>query len=238
VRRPLLPVLIVLLLALPAAARADDRPARVAGPTADLAWTARVEHPVVATTAPGGGRRIATVETSASYWGGPNVLLVTAPPRLVDGAAFVRVRLKRMPAGSAGWIAADAVALSPTRRRIVVDLSQRRVTLTVRGKRLVSSRVVVGAASTPTPTGLFAVDAPVSQHPELRLGRRVLALTAYSRVLARYQGGIPQVALHAYEQLGAPLGAAASHGCVRMPERVVQALIRHAPRGTPVVIQR
>lgn len=231
-------VTLVVVCVLPPAAQARDPLAQVAAPTAELAWTARVDYPVVATSAPGGGRPIATVGTRAPYWGGPNVLLVTAPPRHVDGATFLRVRLKTMPAGAAGWIAADAVTLAPTRRRIVVDLSRRQVTLTIRGRRVVSSRVVVGAASTPTPTGLFAVDAAVSQHPELRLGRRVLALVAYSRALARYQGGIPQVALHAYEQLGAPLGAAASHGCVRMPERVVEALIRHAPRGTPVVIRR
>ncbi len=236
-RRLLLLVQLLLLFTILGTADAQAA-APVAGPTADLAWTARVDYPVVATRAPGGGQRIMTVGTGAPYWGGRNVLLVTAPPRHVDGATYLRVRLKTMPAGSAGWIAADAVTLRPTRRRIVVDLSERRVTLTIRGRRFLTSRVVIGAAITPTPTGLFAVDAPVSQHPELNLGRRVLALTAYSRALARYQGGIPQVAMHAYEQLGAPLGVAASHGCVRMPERVVQALIRHAPRGTPVVIRR
>ena len=70
------------------------------------------------------------------------------------------------------------------------------------------------------------------------LGPRVLAMAAYSRALARYQGGIPQVAFHAYEKLGAPLGTASSHGCVRIPQAKLTRLLRLAPRGTPVLIRR
>ena len=70
------------------------------------------------------------------------------------------------------------------------------------------------------------------------LGPRVLAMAAYSRALARYQGGIPQVAFHAYEKLGAPLGAAASHGCVRIPQAKLTRLLTLAPRGTPILIRR
>ena len=84
---------------------------------------------------------------------------------------------------------------------------------------MLRARVIVGAPATPTPTGLFAVDAPVDLPGGNELGRRILAITAYSRKLARYQGGIPQIAFHEYEQLGAPLGVAASHGCIRMSTR-------------------
>jgi lipoprotein-anchoring transpeptidase ErfK/SrfK len=70
------------------------------------------------------------------------------------------------------------------------------------------------------------------------LGDRVLALVAYSRALARYQGGIPQVALHEYERLGAPLGTAASHGCIRMARETLKRVRQLAPRGTPVLIRR
>ena len=142
-----------------------------------------------------------------------------------------------MPAGSTGWIRADRAELAHTAQRIVVDLSDRTVTLQRDGRNVLRARVIVGARATPTPTGLFAVDAPVDLPGGSELGRRILAITAYSRKLARYQGGIPQIAFHEYEQLGAPLGVAASHGCIRMSRATLRALRRSVPRGTPVLIR-
>lgn len=205
-------------------------------PTARSAYTARVQAPTVARIEPGAGRTIQTVGTRAPFWGGPNVLLVL-DARVVDDRAYVKVLLKRMPAGSAGWIRADRVKLARTFRRVVVDLSERTVKLQSHGRTRLRAKVIVGAPRTPTPTGLFAADAPVDLPGGNELGRRILAITAYSRVLARYQGGIPQIAFHEYEQLGAPLGAAASHGCVRMSKATLAKLRREVPRGTPVVIR-
>ena len=206
-------------------------------PTSRAAYTARVETPTVAQTEPGAGRTIQTVGTRAPFWRGPNVLLVL-DARVVGDRAYVKVLLKRMPAGSTGWIRADRVDLKRTDRRVVVDLSDRTVTLLERGRKVFRARVVVGAKATPTPTGLFAADAPVDLPGGNELGRRILAITAYSRALARYQGGIPQIAFHEYEQLGAPLGTAASHGCVRMARATLAKLRREVPRGTPVQIRR
>jgi lipoprotein-anchoring transpeptidase ErfK/SrfK len=224
-------------VAFPAAARADDAPALPTAPGAKSAWTARIVTPVDATSKPGEGRSLQYLERKAPYWGGPNVMLVLGAKR-VDDVDYLKVLLKRMPAGSAGWIPAENVKLARTTRRVVVDLSSRTVTIRDSGRALVRARAVIGAPSTPTPVGLFAVDAPVNQPASAHLGRRILAIAAYSRALARYQGGIPQTAFHAYEQLGAPLGAAASHGCVRVAQKTLNALLRLAPRGTPVLIRR
>jgi lipoprotein-anchoring transpeptidase ErfK/SrfK len=222
-------------VAFPAAAHAVELPSRPK-PGAKSAWTARVLGPVDATERPGEGATLQTLEREAPYWGGPNVLLVLDAKR-VDDVDYVKVLLKRMPAGLAGWVPAKDVKLSRTTRRVIVDLSSRTVTIRDRGRMLARGRAVIGAPSTPTPRGLFAVDAPVDQPASARLGRRILAISAYSRALARYQGGIPQTAFHAYEQLGAPLGAAASHGCVRVAQKTLDRLLRLAPRGTPVLIR-
>lgn len=217
----------------PAAAEVPEHPR----PTFKRAYTARVEGPTIARTKPGAGRTIQAVGVRAPFWGGPNVLLVL-DARVVDGREYVKVLLKRMPAGSTGWIRADRLRLQRTFRRVVVDLSDRTVTLFERGRRTFRAPVVVGAKKTPTPTGQFAADAPVDLPGGNELGRRILAITAYSRALARYQGGIPQIAFHEYEQLGAPLGTAASHGCVRMAKATLAKLRREVPRGTPVLIRR
>jgi lipoprotein-anchoring transpeptidase ErfK/SrfK len=158
------------------------------------------------------------------------------PPEETD-ETYLKVLLKRMPAESAGWVRADRVKLSRTTRRIVVDLSERTISVQDGGRTRFSARVVVGKPSTPTPRGQFAIDAPVDQPRGSELGRRILAMSANSRALARYQGGIPQVAFHAYEKLGAPLGTASSHGCVRMAQAVLSRLLEWAPRGTPVRIR-
>ena len=228
-------VVVLALAAFPAAAHADELPAQPK-PGAKSAWTARVLAPADATARPGEGATLQTVGRRAPYWGGPNVLLVLDARRVGD-VDYVKVLLKRMPAGLAGWVPAENVKLARTTRRVVVDLSSRTVTIRDRGKALVRARAVIGAPSTPTPAGLFAVDAPVDQPASAHLGRRILAIAAYSRALARYQGGIPQTAFHAYEQLGAPLGSAASHGCVRVAQKTLDQLLELTPRGTPVLIR-
>ncbi len=223
-------------VAFPAAAQAVELPAHPQ-PGAKSAWTARVLEPVDALERPGEGAALQTFGRHAPYWGGPNVLLVL-DATTVDGVGYLKVLLKQMPAGSSGWIEADHVQLARTTRRVVVDLSSRTVTIRDAGKALLRARAVIGAPSTPTPVGQFAVDAPVNQPAGSNLGRRILAIAAYSRALARYQGGIPQTAFHAYEKLGSPLGTAASHGCVRVAQHTLDRLLKLAPRGTPVLIRR
>ena len=52
--------------------------------------------------------------------------------------------------------------------------------------------------------------------------------------LPQLKGGLPQVALHAYEKLGAPLGTASSHGCIRMRQATLNRLLKlltAAPRS-------
>ena len=223
-------------VASPAAAHAVELPAHPQ-PGAKSAWTAQVITPVDATKHPGEGAILQFLGRNAPYWGGPNVLLVL-DAKTVDEVDYVKVLLKRMPAGLGGWIPAENVTLARTTRRVVVDLSSRTVTIRDAGRKLLRARAVIGAAATPTPSGQFAIDAPVDQPRGSVLGRRILAIAAYSRALAQYQGGIPQTAFHAYEKLGNPLGTAASHGCVRVAQHTLDALLRLAPRGTPVLIRR
>lgn len=248
IRSPSLPRLalaaLALLLAGPAAARAEragpaeraSAPA-VHAPTPRSAWTARIVRPVPARAAPDPRARVVRRRgTRAPWWGGPEVLLVLGA-REVGGTRWLDVLVKGMPAGSHGWIPAGAARLRRTARRIVVDRSARTLVFQRRGRTRLRTRVVVGAAATPTPLGQFAVDAAPAVPRSARLGPRVLALVAYART-ATADGGLPQTAIHAFEQLGAPLGAAASHGCVRAPQAVVDRLLRLAPRGTPVLIRR
>ena len=70
------------------------------------------------------------------------------------------------------------------------------------------------------------------------LGSWVLPLTAYSDVLHNFDGGIGQIALHGRggASLLQPVGAAASHGCVRIENTQINRIAALVPTGTPVVI--
>ena len=210
----------------------------VHAPTPRAAWTAQIGRPVPARAEPDPDARVVRrLGTRAQWWGGPEVLLVLGA-RTVGDRLWLDVLVKGMPAGSHGWIPASAARLRRTDRRIVVDLSERTLAFQRAGRTRLRTRVVIGARRTPTPIGQFAVDAMPAVPRSALLGPRVLAVVAYSRTLAAYDGGLPQTAIHAAEHLGAPLGSAASHGCVRAPQPVVNRLLTLARRGMPVLIRR
>ena len=157
-----------------------------------------------------------------------------------DGRLWLKVRLPERPNGSTGWIPRDRVRLNLSRRFAVIDRSRRRLTVYRRGRVLASFRVVVGSRSTPTPLGLFAVYDRVRQpDPTGFTGPWVLPLTAHSEKLKSYDGGPGLVALHGRggPSLLDPLGAALSHGCIRMNNRRIQWLARSLMKGTAVRIR-
>lgn len=183
-------------------------------------------------------RRITTLQPFGSWNGGPVVLQI-AQVKTVGDTRWLRVRLPIRPNGSTGWLPASQVAVSKLRHRITISRTSRRLTLLRDGKRVGSTRIVIGAPGTPTPAGSFAVLEVVRQPKGQVLGPWALHLTAHSNVLDDYGGGPGRVALHGRSGglLNDPLGSARSHGCVRMPNAFVSRLAKVAVEGTPVVIR-
>ena len=121
------------------------------------------------------------------------------------------------------------------RTEIRVKLSTRTLGL-YRNARLVRSfTVAVGATSTPTPAGRYAV---AEKLPGPRLGAVygccILGLTAHQPRMPA--GSNPNysymIAIHG----GSGLGDAVSLGCLHMAEAALHYLMRAVPLGTPVVI--
>ncbi|WP_445150710.1 L,D-transpeptidase [Baekduia sp. Peel2402] len=230
------------MLAAPAAARprvgctsAQATTAAAGRPTAALAWRARVVRPVpVYARLPGNGRRPArAVRPRDASW-----LMVTRAAEDARGRCWVRVRLPWRPSSASGWVNAKRVRLQPTRWRIVVSRTHRTLTLLRRGTPVLRSRVVIGAPSTPTPGGHFAVLWVQPGSARSFLGQWVIGLTAHSRVLDTFDGGDGRIALHGRgaQSLLDPLGSARSHGCVRLPNRVIDRLVRRVgPDALPGV---
>ena len=150
--------------------------------------------------------------------------------------SWYRVRLPRRPNGRLGWVRAADVKVGEVRTRILVDLSERRVTLFRSGKRVLTTRAAVGSTSTPTPTGTFYVDQRLySNDPGGPFGPSAVGIAAYSEVLTGWTQGGP-IAIHGTNRPDL-IGQAVSNGCVRVRNEVVTRIFDATLSGTPVVIQ-
>jgi hypothetical protein len=214
--------------------------ARVAAPTAHVAWRARVVAltPLHRTPRPDSAV-VGTISPTASWNGGSVYLLVLSVAHDAYGEEWLRVELPSRPNEAAGWVLASRLAVSRVRWRVEVDRRTRRASAYRDGQLVRSWSVVVGTGTTPTPAGLFAVYEMVRQPAGSELGPWVLHLTAHSNALLNYGGGPGRVALHGRDGplLGDPLGSADSHGCIRMDDELITWLAVRLVPGTPVRVR-
>jgi lipoprotein-anchoring transpeptidase ErfK/SrfK len=163
----------------------------------------------------------------------PRVFLV----REVAGR-WLRVLLPMRPNGASEWINGRNVQLSRNRFRVLVDLTDRRLTA-FRGNEVVLRRIVaVGRRQSPTPTGLFFTTVLVrAPDPTGPYGPLAYGLSGFSEVYTEFAGGNGQIAIHG---TNAPqlVGQAVSAGCVRMRNNDIVRVARLLPLGTPVRIVR
>ena len=217
---------------------AEPRPGKT---TRRWAWRARIVAPTVARAAPRRGARARMWLGTAARWnGGPVGLLVLGSVEDRRERLWLRVLLPKRPNGTVGWIPANRTVPERTGWRVVVDVDRRKVSLLYNGRVRRRWRAVVGAPSTPTPRGLFAIGVRVRQpSPGGFLGSWALHLVAYSHLLDNFGGGPGTIGIHG--RGGAsfldPLGSAASHGCIRINNRPVSFLARRALEGTPVRVR-
>lgn len=172
-----------------------------------------------------------------TYLGNPLRMLVLKD-QTVSGVRWLKLRLPDRPNNSFAWVTEDQVVLNRTGARIEIDISERKVTMFWDGEEKWSERVIVGAPSTPTPTGQFAIYERYRTGSELRPW--VFELTAHSDRLRTFNGGPGRVAMHGrHGALAAAMwGTAASHGCIRMPDVALHKIAKQAPLGAPVRVRR
>jgi lipoprotein-anchoring transpeptidase ErfK/SrfK len=188
--------------------------------------------------APSPGQRLAifdrpggTVVARAgrSEFGGPVVAGVVARE-----GPWVGVTTELLPNRRVGWVdTRNGVVVSRVEEALRVHLSARRLDIFRAGTLVRRFTVAVGASSSPTPTGRYAV---AEKLPGARFGPAfgccILGLTAHqphpprgwSRTTAWF------VAVHG----GGGIGAAVSAGCVHLPDDDLRYLMRTVPLGTPV----
>jgi len=107
---------------------------------------------------------------------------------------------------------------------LVVSLKSQRATLYANGKRIMDTPISSGMASHPTPTGIFSVIQKNRHHRS----------NIYSGAPMPYMQRLTWSGIALHE--GALPGRPASHGCVRLPEKLANFLWRTTRLGARVVI--
>jgi lipoprotein-anchoring transpeptidase ErfK/SrfK len=170
--------------------------------------------------------------------GAPTVFRVLAAVRTRDcRTRWYRVQLPMKPNGVTGYVRAGAVQVARVRTRIVIDISERRLTFFRNGRRVVRTTVAVGSAATPTPTGNYYVNQRLipadSSGP---FGPGAIGISAFSTVLTHWAQGGP-IAIHGTNEPWS-IGHAVSNGCIRVHNSVQKGLFAAVQAGTPVLIHR
>jgi lipoprotein-anchoring transpeptidase ErfK/SrfK len=186
-----------------------------------------------ARAAPSGAAAVvARVATQTPITGGATVL-----PVLGQVHDWLHVELPGRPNGRSGWIRSAGTRRAAIAWRLVVDLSNRRLTVLKSGRIVRTFRAVVGKPATPTPTGSFFVEEVVKLGGVDVGGPYALALSARSTVLQEFEGGPGQIAIHGRDNVGGTLGTAVSHGCVRLDDDAMRWLAGRIDAGTGVTIK-
>jgi lipoprotein-anchoring transpeptidase ErfK/SrfK len=122
------------------------------------------------------------------------------------------------------------------RTRITIDLSDRELVLLRGGEPVLRSPVAIGAPGTPTPTGRYYVNQRlIAPDPGGPWGPGALGISAFSDVLQEWIQGGP-IGIHGTNDPSS-IGRPVSHGCVRLPNRVLMKVFNSADAGTPVIIR-
>jgi lipoprotein-anchoring transpeptidase ErfK/SrfK len=218
-------------LCVPAIAEAAKPPARFEGVTVKRYLMGRVQPSIRA-------RGAAHLWTNTGFSNRRAVYPVLEHRLLKNGSEWLRVRALRGRENVSVWIPTWATRRVWLDYRVLIDLSSRKAKIYRAGKVVKRFRVVVGAPSTPTPTGHFFVVDRMHLRDSWARGGWALATSAFSRVLTDFGGGSGEVAMHTRGSLSAPVGTAASHGCVRFNDGDIRWMAAHVPNGTPIWIQR
>jgi lipoprotein-anchoring transpeptidase ErfK/SrfK len=157
-------------------------------------------------------------------------------------AAAVAAPGRGQPAATAAATPQPAASTTPQpiNTQILLDLSQREISLVRDGKALNRWPVVIGAPETPTPVGRFQV--------QTKVVNPVYQSTSSGKVKGVGPLGYRWIGFHSkgpdvFGIHGTPwpwwvdARAAVSHGCVRMRNEHIEKLFAAVEIGTPVIIQ-
>jgi lipoprotein-anchoring transpeptidase ErfK/SrfK len=149
--------------------------------------------------------------------------------------SWVEVTAEALPNGHYAWAEFGRdVAIRPIQWTLRASLSRRLLYVLRDGRIVRTMRVGIGAPSSPTPVGRFAVAEKLTGSFGPALGTRILVLTARQpRLPAGWNTSITYyVAIHS----GSGRGSAVSAGCLHATRADMRYLMRTVPLGTAVQV--
>lgn len=177
--------------------------------------------------APSPGARVRTKLPGLNDIDQPQTFLV-----LKSAPGWYEVLVPVRPNGSTGWVRADQVRQDVVTHYIRAILSDYRLEHYVDGRLQATYRMAVGAAKTPTPSGLYYVWATLLA-PGPPYDPIILALSGFSPDLVDWPGG-GRAGIHGWGDPGV-MGKKVSAGCLRLTWKDAIKLAE-VPLGTPVEI--
>jgi hypothetical protein len=152
-----------------------------------------------------------------------------------QGRTWLHIRLPKRPNGQTGWVLRSHLGELKTVDTVLrVNRTTLRAALYRDGRRIWSSPVGIGAASTPTPAGHFWIRSRLrALRGSPTYGPYAFGTAAYS-VLSDWPGG-GVIGIHGTDQPGLIPGRP-SHGCIRVPNGAITRLWKLMKIGTPVVV--
>jgi len=189
---------------------------------------ARVVRPVLLRSRPN-GPRVARLGTRTEF-GSPRILSVVR-----RRGGWLGVSAPQIANGRVGWVRARRVRLGRVDHTVVVRLSRRELVLRS-GTRTRRISIGIGASTSPTPLGRFAVTDLLRIRRGTPYGCCALALSGRQpRLPANWAGG-DRLAIHGTIDEGT-VGAAKSYGCLHARAADLRRLLRSVPLGTPVFVR-
>jgi lipoprotein-anchoring transpeptidase ErfK/SrfK len=166
---------------------------------------------------------------------GPPEVYPVLRSRRVKGALWLQVRIPGRPNGRKGWVPRAALSsLKIVHTSLRVNRQTLRATLYDRGRKVWSSPIGVGKASTPTPRGRFWIRERLKNFGgNAAYGPWAFGTSAYSSLSEWPGGGV--IGMHGTNEPGLIPGRP-SHGCIRVPNAAIRRLAKLMPVGTPLQI--
>ena len=193
----------------------------------DGSVVAQIRAGSVALRAAPGSTRVLAVAARTTEFGSRTTFAVTG----IRGR-WAEVMSPLLPNDVHGFVRRSEVKLSRVRVALDVDLSARRLRVWRGGVILRRVDVAIGAASSSTPIGRFAVTDQLTGFNTSAYGCCILALSGHQTHLPPCWTGGDRLAIHG----GGGIGSAVSTGCLHAGETDLRWLLRRVPLGTQVVI--
>jgi lipoprotein-anchoring transpeptidase ErfK/SrfK len=163
------------------------------------------------------GRVVFVVQEDLGDW-----LKVSAPIRQNGGVGYVQASIidKRF---LHDW-------------KIKIEIGKRQLTLTRGSEVIMTEKVAIGTAKTPTPIGKFyTVDLVKPKKPTGPYGAFAYGISGFSAVYQKFGSGDGRVGIHGTND-PSKLGSAVSNGCIRVSNAAITKMKSLLPLGVPVEI--